>query len=343
MLDARKKAILYVAVQEYITTADPVSSQKLVEKYQLGVSSATVRHELAQLEELGYLHQPHTSAGRIPTDSGYRFYVDSTSSKPGLTGQEEQAVAELFSHIDKEMEGLLQETTRVLSRLTNQVSVVLAPLFRSSTLKHVDLVSLSPRHLLLVLITDKGQVLKRTIGIEMVGSFAHSLEALEYLINEKLQGLGSIKIKQVRESIELPNPESTRLVQRLVDELLDMLVSEDKEQVFLSGKNSIFEQPEFDDLHKVQSLLNCLEHGYRLLQWLEDSYRSDKVLIKIGSENTDQHIKDCSVIASSYRIDGEALGTIGIIGPTRMNYARTISAVEFIADSLTKALRELRS
>ncbi|HEY3374847.1 MAG TPA: heat-inducible transcriptional repressor HrcA [Candidatus Aquicultor sp.] len=340
MLDARKKAILFVAVQEYILSAEPVSSQRLVEKYQLGISSATVRHELSQLEELGYLHQPHTSAGRIPTDIAYRYYVDSTSSKPGLTGQEEKSITQLFSALNKEMEQLLRETTKVLSDLTKQVSVVLAPAFTQSAIKHIDVITLSPRHVLLVLITDKGQVLKRTIAAGMVGG---SIDIIERVLNEALQGLRSSEIATVKDTLELLDPQSAKLVHKLIDEIIDIVSGEDKERVFLSGTSSILYQPEFEDLHKVQSLLSSLEHGYRLLQWLEDPYRSDKVFVRIGSENTDKDIKDCSLVASSYEVDGEVLGTIGIIGPTRMNYARAISAVEFIAGNLTKALRELRS
>lgn len=340
MLDARKKAILFVAVQEYILTAEPVSSQKLVEKYQLGVSSATVRNELSSLEDLGYLRQPHTSAGRIPTDVAYRFYVDSTADKPGLTIHEEKSIIRLFSALNREMEGLLQETTRILSKLTNYIAVVMAPSYKKSLLKHVDLVALSPRHLLLVLITDKGQVLKRTVGVESGGQ---NIDIIEHLLNERLQGLGPPEISNLKEGVILPEPKSTKLIHTLIDEIADIMMSEDKERVFLGGTTSILGQPEFEDLHKVQSLLGSLEHGYRLLQWLEDSYGSEKVIVRIGSENTDQEIKDCSVIASSYQINGEGLGTLGIIGPTRMNYARAISSVEFIAGNLSKALNELRS
>jgi len=340
MLDARKKAILFVAVQEYILTAEPVSSQKLVEKYQLGVSSATVRNELAALEELGYLRQPHTSAGRIPTDSAYRFYVDSTSDKPGLTAQEEKSIVKLYSAINKEMEELLQETTKILSNLTNYIAVVMAPTFKRSAVKHIDIVSLSPRHVLLVLITDKGQVLKRTVTVDEVGK---EMESIERLLNEKLQGLDQSEISKLKDEIELPDRGTLKLVRTLIDEIADMIKSDDKERVFLRGTSSIFYQPEFEDLQKVQGLLGSLEHGYRLLQWLEDSYRTEKVLVRIGSENLDKNIKECSVIASSYQVDGDTLGTLGIIGPTRMNYARAISAVEFIAFNLSRTLNDLRS
>lgn len=343
MLDARKKAILFVAVQEYILTAELVSSQKLVEKYQLGVSSATVRNELAALEELGYLRQPHTSAGRIPTDSAYRFYVDSTSDKPGLTAQEEKSIVKLYSAINKEMEELLQETTKILSNLTSYIAVVMTPTFKRSTIKHIDIVSLSLRHVLLVLITDKGQVLKRTVAVDEAGK---ETENIERLLNEKLQGLDQSEISKLKDEIELPElPDrgTLKLIRTLIDEIADMIKSDDKERVFLRGTSSIFYQPEFEDLQKVQGLLGSLEHGYRLLQWLEDSYRTEKVLVRIGSENLDKNIKECSVIASSYQVDSDTLGTLGIIGPTRMNYARAISAVELIAFNLSRALNDLRS
>jgi heat-inducible transcriptional repressor len=128
----------------------------------------------------------------------------------------------------------------------------------------------------------------------------------------------------------------------LLNAILDIIMSEDKERVFLSGTTSIFKQPEFDDLERVQILLDTLEHGYRLMQWLEDSARTQKVLVRIGSENSDEDIRDCSVVASSYQLDDESEGTLGIIGPTRMNYARAISAVGFVSDSLSKVLIELR-
>lgn len=340
MLDARKKAILFVAIQEYILTAEPVSSQKLVEKYQLGVSSATVRSELAGLESMGYLYQPHTSAGRVPTDIGYRFYVDSISDKPGLSNQEEKSISHLFSAISMEMEELMRETAQILSNITNYIAVALAPSFKRSILKHIDLVALSPKHVLVVLITDKGQVLKRTVNISQSSV---DISGLERFLNEQLQGLGESEISKLKQNIILVDSSLTKLIHILLDEILDLMAREDKERVFLSGTASLFYQPEFEDLHKVQTLLNTLEHGYRLMQWLEDPSRTQKVLVRIGSENSDVEIKDCSVVASSYQVDGETQGTLGIIGPTRMNYARAISAVEFISANLSKALIELRS
>ncbi|MBS3909919.1 MAG: heat-inducible transcription repressor HrcA [Actinobacteria bacterium] len=340
MLDARKKAILYVAVQEYILTAEPVSSQKLVEKYQLGVSSATVRNELATLEALGYLHQPHTSAGRIPTDMGYRYYVDGITDKPGLTHQEENSIVKLFSSINMEMEELMKETTHILSNVTSYIAVTLAPSFKKSTLKHIDLVSLSPRHVLLVLITDKGQVLKRTVSME---PFAGEMGEIERFLNEKLQGLDSTGISALKDTLTLPDRDAFRTASTVINAILDIIESDERERVFLSGTAGIYGQPEFEELSKVHSLLNAIEQGYRLMQWLEDSVRTRKVLVRIGSENTDDDMRGCSIITSGYQLDNETQGTLGIIGPTRMNYSRAISVVELISDKLSKALVELRS
>ncbi|MHB8841626.1 MAG: hypothetical protein ACYC56_07540, partial [Candidatus Aquicultor sp.] len=150
------------------------------------------------------------------------------------------------------------------------------------------------------------------------------------------------QISALKDGIDLADRDTAKLIQHLIGEVADIMASEDKERVFLGGTSSILRQREFEDLNKIEALLNSLEHGYRLLQWLEDSLCTEKVLVKIGSENTDKEIKDCTVIASSYHIDGETLGTLGIIGPTRMDYARAISSVKFIADNLTRALTELR-
>jgi heat-inducible transcriptional repressor len=189
------------------------------------------------------------------------------------------------------------------------------------------------------LITDRGQVLKRKLDVQFDSV---PLEQIENFLNDKLQGLGPNEIARTDVSQYFVDFKAATAVRFVVDEVVNILMSEDRDRVYLSGMKSIFEQPEFDNLRKIQALLSSIEEGYRLLQWLEDSYRSDEILVKIGSENIDQDIQDCSLIATSYRVGDEALGTIGIIGPTRMNYARAISAVAIIAQNLTRTLKELR-
>jgi heat-inducible transcriptional repressor len=339
-IDNRKKAILYAAVQEYILTAEPVSSQKLVEKYRLGISPATVRYELAALEDLGYLCQPYTSAGRVPTDKGYRFYVDSLADKKGLTTQEEQSVDRLFSALNREMEELMQETSLLLARLTSYIAVVLAPVLRKSTLKHIDLVALSSYDVLIVLITDTGRVVKGTLTFGKPVNM-QELAEVEKQLNTALKGKGVSEIEEERAKLTESSVPNRWVIEQVIEEITNILANE-QERVFLGGTSSILHQPEFEDLQKVQSLLSTLERGYLLLKLLEDAFKTKKVLVRIGSENRIVEIKDYSLVASSYRIKGEAIGTLGIIGPTRMDYARAISAVKYIADNLSKALTSLK-
>ncbi|MCL5291231.1 MAG: heat-inducible transcriptional repressor HrcA [Actinobacteria bacterium] len=341
VLDERKKQILFAAVQEYILTAEPVSSAKLVTRYRLNVSPATVRNELAALEEAGYLYQPHTSAGRLPTDAGYRYYVDSLVRWPSLADEEMKAVDFLFSAITREMEGLMREASVLLSKITRYVAVVLAPTIRKSAIKHLDLVLLSSQTALTVIITETGLVAKRTL---MFGSpiSEFQLREVEGILDPWIKGLTSDQIKKGRESLTNAFPQSASIIDSILDEVIVCLGKEEREQVFLEGTSNILNHPEFGDFHKVQSLLETLEHGYAMLTWLHESLTGRGVVVRIGSENEVPSARQYSLVASNYGVDGENLGTVGIIGPTRMDYARAMSAVECIADNLSKALRALR-
>ncbi len=342
VLDERKKQILYAAVQEYILTAEPVSSAKLVAKYRLNVSPATVRNELAALEDMWFLYQPHTSAGRMPTDAGYRYYVDSLVSRASLSESEMRAIDLLFSALSREMEGLMRETSLLLSKITRYVAVVLAPAIKKSAIKHLDLIFLSSHTVLMVIITETGLVAKKTI---MVGASTSEvqLREVEGILDTWIKGLTIEQIKERRKSLTAVFPQNESLIDSILDEVIACLENEEREQVFLEGTSNILNLPEFEDFHKVQALLETLEHGYSLLNWLQESLSGKGVVVRIGSENEVPSAKEYSLVASSYGIDGDNLGTVGIIGPTRMDYARAMAAVEYIADNLSKALGKLRS
>lgn len=342
VLDERKKQILYAAVQEYILTAEPVSSAKLVAKYHLNVSPATVRNELAALEDMGYLYQPHTSAGRMPTDAGYRYYVDSLVSRPSLSESETRAIDLLFSALSREMEGLMRETSLLLSKITRYVAVVLAPTIKKSAIKHLDLIFLSSHTVLMVIITETGLVAKNTL---MLGSSTSEvqLREVEGILDTWIKGLTIEQIKERRKSLTGVFPQNAGLIDSILDEAISCLENEEREQVFLEGTANVLSLPEFEDFHRVQALLETLEHGYSLLNWLQESLSGKGVIVRIGSENEVPSAKDYSLVASGYGIDGDNLGTVGIIGPTRMDYARAMAAVEYIADNLSKALGRLRA
>ncbi|MEW6189176.1 MAG: heat-inducible transcriptional repressor HrcA [Actinomycetota bacterium] len=355
MLNSRKKLILYAVVHNYILTAEPVSSRRLVEQYQLGVSPATVRNELAELEEMGYLWQPHTSAGRIPTDRGYRYYVDSLMGSEGLSPAEKRSIHLFYTRLSKEMEDLMRETSQLLSKLTNYVAVVFGPALRESSLKHLDLISLCPHSVLMVLITDTGCVAKRVL--EMDRSINQGkLSRVERVLNRKLASLNLYEISQKRREFGDILPQQSGLVQGIIDKILDCLMQEEKERIYLGGTANILRQPEFESLERIQSLLKTLERGYILLQLLGEALeacppspssgsdrRASKVIVRIGSENEAVEMQDYSLVATSYHAGGQTLGTLGILGPTRMNYPRAISAVGCIARNLSRVLESLHA
>ncbi len=342
MLDERKRVILYAIVHDYITTAAPVGSSHLVTKYKLGISPATVRHEMSALEEMGYLHQPHTSAGRIPTDEGYRFYVDGLTAGPGLTMAEERWVQQSFVSLNKEMSDLMRKTSALLAQLTSYVAIVLSPALKRSAIKHLDLISISPMRVLVVVITDTGCVAKRVIELtEPVA--VDEVRRTEKLLNAKL---GAKSAAQIRRGAQIGGEKDAAgcLTEKVLDVVLDLLEEEDEvDRVFLEGTSSILSQPEFGKLAKVQSLFETLEKGYTLLHVLGDAFEAQSTQVRIGSENPQKEIQDCSLVARKYRLGDDSFGAIGLLGPTRMNYLRAISAVECIAGNLSEVLEALHS
>ncbi|RJQ51760.1 MAG: heat-inducible transcription repressor HrcA [Actinobacteria bacterium] len=342
MLDERKRIILYALVHDYIMTAAPVGSARLVQKYKLGISAATVRHELAALEEMGYLYQPHTSAGRIPTDEGYRFYVDSLKEvSSGLSNAEQRWVQQSFTSLNKEMTDLMRKTSTLLSQMTNYVAIVLSPALKRSAIKHLDLVSISPRSVLVVVITETGCVVKQVIELKEDAS-SEDVRRIEELLNEKL---ASKSAAQIRRGADIrTSPPLTPLVDILLDTVLELLEEEDEaDRVFLEGTAMMLKQPEFGKLARVQSLLETLEKGYTMLGLLGDVLQTQTLLVRIGAENPQKEIQECSLVAANYHLGEDTLGAIGLLGPTRMNYLRAISAVECVAQNLNEVLDSMRS
>jgi heat-inducible transcriptional repressor len=343
VLDERKKILLYAVVDEYILAAQPVGSKNLVKRHGLDISSATVRNELALLEEMGFLTHPHTSAGRIPTDKGYRLYVDSLIDASSLTPAEEKSIFQFYSMLSKEIEDLMRETSNLLANITNYLAIVFAPTFKKSVLKHVDLVSLYPHAVLIVIVTNTGWVAKRVLELqEPVEAF--ELEEVEKVLNERLASLDFDEIS-LKGRVELRGllPGKWFLVEKIVDEIIDCLRERENRRVFLGGTANLLRLPEFESLEKIRTLLQVLEEGYSLLRLIEGALETSSVVVKIGSENEGVELRDCSLVAVSYRLGGESLGTIGILGPVRMDYARAISAVQCIAKNLTYVLESLRS
>lgn len=339
MLTERQKRILLAVIQDYIESAEPVGSRTVSKKEGVGYSAATVRNEMADLEEMGFLEQPHTSAGRIPSQKGYRFYVDHLLTPKRWTKEELKVLRDHFSQKIDRVEEAIQQTSSLLSQLTNYMSIILGPKFQESRLKHLQVIPLSERLAVSILVTDNGHVDQRRIVVPEGVSLSH-IEKLVNLLNHRLQGVRLSKLKRVVEK-ELSN-EMNRYIGRyeILRGVIDQILEAHPEQhVYLSGATKMLEQPEFRDVEKMKQLLDLVEENDRLIQLLDTP--SEGIQVRIGSEIRLQGVDYCSVITASYMINGEPAGTIGILGPTRMDYGKVIGLLDFLAKDFSNRLRRL--
>lgn len=341
-LDERKKQILKVITDDYIASGEPVGSRTIARRYDLGLSPATIRNEMADLEESGFLEQPHTSAGRVPSERGYRYYVDALMSRQALNEKELETI---YSELDKyhqEIEELIHQTSKILVQMTQYPSLVLSPQINTAIFRHVQLVKLSGTTILVVIVTDTGLVENKIIELQQEIS-TEELDRLSTLLNQKLRGLSLNKLQ-----MSLFDDINSDLVfhDQLFNEALKLLVksitnrSRTGERVYIDGATKMLEQPEFYDLQKFKPLMNLLVEEDRLYKLLcKDMIAKSQV--KIGHENEDQGIQDCSVVTASYEIAGRAVGVIGILGPTRMDYGKVLPVVEATANILSDLLSQM--
>ena len=334
-LDKRKRQVLYAIVHDYIQTAEPVGSRTISRRYELGVSPATIRNEMSDLEEMGYLEQPHTSAGRIPSDQGYRFYVDSLLRVPSLTAQEVEIMKRLLSLRMRSAEEIVQQLAKLLSALTSYTAIVLGPSESQARLRQVQLVPISSRQIYLVGVTDGGLLLNRMVDIPG-GVQAESLASLQQWFNRRLAGLTLEQIKQQSlAALQHDMQVSIDLFEIVMDELLGSVNQQEVGKVYLGGTTNILNQTEFHDLHKVRSILELLEED--ALIWEAMAQVAGKgVSVTIGAENSLSAMQECSLITAEYRLGDGLVGHFGLLGPTRMNYDRVLALVQGVCDTLNQ-------
>jgi heat-inducible transcriptional repressor len=335
MLDERKATILRAVVTEYIETAQPVGSGHVARSTEVNVSSATVRNDMAALEAEGYLAQPHTSAGRVPTEKGYRFFVDQLGGPGRLGTTENQQVRSFFARAHGELEQMLADTSRLLSSLTRYAAVVVGPPHEVATIRSVQLVSLNPRVVLAVLVLSNGAVEKHTLELDA--------EAEELVVNAagvKLAGLLVGRTSTAVASVRLDEvPTGDDAVGRVVRAALQQVGGEQRhdDHVFIGGTSDM--AAAFDAVGTVSEILRILEQQLVVVSLLEDVL--DRGLsVAIGTETGNQALADCSLVVAPYMVDGEAAGTIGVLGPTRMHYDQALSAVAVVANRLGRRLSE---
>ena len=338
-LSERKKQILRAVVVNYISTAEPVGSRTVARSHKMGLSSATIRNEMADLEEMGYLFQPHTSAGRVPSQKGYRYYVDYLMDAQDLTEDEEEALSSsLSTEKMREIEQIIINSARVLSTATSQTSLIMGPQFRKSAFRQMRILPLDEERGLVVLITDTGFIKNKVIDLKQKLSQAELSQVVSYL-NQKLCGL---TIDQVTTSLinELKRDLFRRLeiLEQAFILLEESLKEERQIRVFLGGTTNILNQPEFKDVDKIRRMLNLFEQESLLFKILEKSSSEEGIEIRIGGENEFSDIKECTLITGTYKIRDKNIGTLGVLGPIRMDYPKVISVIERLVDHLNQSL-----
>ncbi|WBQ03127.1 heat-inducible transcriptional repressor HrcA [Kribbella sp. CA-293567] len=338
MLDERKLDVLRAIVEDYVATHEPVGSKTLVDRHNLGVSPATVRNDMAALEEEGYITQPHTSAGRIPTDAGYRLFVDKLSTVKSLSQAEKKAISSfLVGAVD--LDDVVRRTVRLLAQITRQVAIVQYPTLSRSSVRHIEVVTMTPRRLLLVLITSTGRVEQRIV--EAQEDVDEQLIAdLRSRLNSALTGQrltdAATSLASVSDTFA---PADRPLVAAIVTSLLEAFTVEGEQRIAVGGAANLTRYG--DDFERnVKPVLEALEEHVILLKLLGEATSPQTLTVRIGHENPYEGLVTTSVVATGYGSKSEALATLGIVGPTHMDYPSTMGAVRAVARYVSQILAD---
>ena len=339
-LNERKIQILQAIINDYIETAEPVGSRTIAKKYNLGISSATIRNEMSDLEEMGFILQPHASSGRNPSELGYRLYVDHLMQKKELGSEEQRYLQSVIARNVGQIDYLLEETAKALSALTNYTTIISEPVSRRTRIKQIRLLPLDSTAVLLVIATEdnfiKNHVIQMGEAPEEERIFDIGLCLNQVLQGYSLQDIDTSVINRLRTELY----EYREMVPHILKAIESTMRSAEKVQVHMSGTKNILAFPEFSDIQKAKSLFQTLEEKDVLVTLLE-SGQSNDIQILIGSENSVQGMKDCSVITATYKMSDDTRGTIGIVGPTRMDYSQVVSVLHGMVSNMEKVLKNL--
>ena len=340
VLSTRSRQILEAIVEDYIATAEPVGSSAVTRRHAMTLSPATVRNVMANLEEMGLLTSPHTSAGRIPTEKAYRFYVDSLVALRQVTRDEKKQIIRRCRQAGSGLSEILKETSRTLSSLSNYMGIVVTPSFTSDVFRHIEFIHLGTRKVLAILISRNGSVQNRLIETDDDFS-AHDLVTMGNYLNELMKGL---TIFQARSRIlEEMNKEKNHY-DHLMSQALNIsrqAVTMEDDEIFIEGQARILDQPEFSDVRIMQDLYRAFEQKGSLLRLLSGCMTSEGVQIYIGSETQVSQSAGVSLITSRFVTSSNTVGLLGVIGPTRMGYSTVIPIVDYTARLVNRLLNEV--
>lgn len=344
-LSKRAKEILRLVVSEYIQTAEAVGSRTLSKKTGIGLSPATIRSIMHNLEEMGYLHQPHVSSGRIPTERGLRYYVDSIINVRNILPEEKQMIEQHLRDSNREVPRLLQEVSKTLSDLSHYAGLIMAPKLETIRLKHIDFVKLREDKILVVLISYTGIVQNWLIEDE----FNLDNGALTRMSNYLNAIIDGHTLYEVREKILKQMEEEKAKYDEMMKKALvfgktiieTTLEKSEKRDLIIEGKANIFEEPEFEDIDRMKAIFKTFEEKSKLVKLLDKSLSAKGVQIYIGTESKLEDFYDLSLITATYTNGSSILGTLGVLGPTRMNYSKVIPVVDYTAELVSEILRSM--
>lgn len=339
ILSERNRNILAEVINNFILYGDPVGSATIAGTTSLGLSSASIRNAMSDLEEMGYLSHPYTSAGRIPTEKAYRYYVDSLLTVRGLTRNEKRAIESKFSS-SLALTDALHESSRILSSLCHQMSIVMMPAFSNIVFKHIEFIRMGKKRLLAILVSKTGHVVNKVFDIESDISES-DLEQINNYLNSILAGL---TIREVKLKIVDEMRQEKALYSKLLAKALalgaEFMKDQPEGEVHVEGASNIFDQPEFSDIKRMKRIFSTFEEKSILLDILDRALKSDDLNIWIGDESGMAALSGLSLITSAYGANGRKLGCIGVLGPTRMDYSRLIPIVSYTAGRLSNIIME---
>lgn len=329
MLNERKKKILQIIIEDYISSAEPVGSRTIAHKYDLGLSPATIRNEMSDLELLGYLEQPHTSAGRIPSAQAYRFYVDALIEPGTLTDNDMALIDGWYNERRRNIDDIFQSTAKILSRMTQNVSMVLTNQQTIANFCYLKFLPLDSQHAILCIVADDGSIDTNVVDIPL----GMSSEEMDYLAGKmsKLledRNLSDISV-EILQNVHTDVVEDKLIFSSLLQAVRKMTGRRQEQKVFLGGTKQLLNQPEFRDVERVRNLLGILEEEKVLKDFLQGGEDSG-LKVTIGSENKFTGIQDCSMVQATYRLNGQIVGTMAVLGPTRMEYGKVISVMDYL-------------
>lgn len=340
-LDDRKRIILQAIIDDYIDTAEPIGSRTIARKHELGLSSATIRNEMADLEEMGYLAQPHTSSGRVPSDKGYRLYVDKLMTVKDLSFDEAETIRQAMETRINELSQLIRKASAVIAGFTRYTSMAITPQMKKSIIKALQVVPVESGKALVVVVTNAGIVRNQLVKLSL-NVMPDVLISISNMLNERLSGLTLEQISsKVNNGLEEETGVPKEILVPVLEGVAECINLIDNPEVYLEGTTNIFNYPEFRDILKAREFMNMMDQKASLYRLLADSVEKGAVTVSIGSENDISGIKDCSLVTLNYNLGNSFFGSIGVIGPTRMEYPRVISSMNHIRKMINQEIKKL--